>query len=189
MPAQKIRLLTLVFCVVFLLPIKGQKYSLSGIVEDVKTGEKAPAFDIKSGDGRELCLKDIHGKLALVFYETKDQVEINRPLKEALFDYYHAQAPAEKALLKRLPVIDCSSAVWPVTGIWENKLREHSRIEQITIYGDWDGKMAGQYHFSEKLPNTLILDKQGTVRYRQTGKIEKNEIKKILQLLDKLIQE
>lgn len=160
-----------------------------GIPTGGMPGDKAPAFEVISGDGQKTSLDKLHGKVALIFYETKDQVEINRPLKEALFDYYRAQAPGEKALLVRLPVIDCSSAVWPVTKIWESKLREHSQLEKITIYGDWDGHMAGQYHFSEKKPNTLILDKDGTIRYRRTGKIDKNEINRISQLLDKLVQE
>jgi predicted transcriptional regulator len=86
----------------------------------------------------------------------------------------------------KLPVINCSSAFWPFTGIWKSKLSENSKKEGTTIYGDWDGKMFSDYKMKDKESNVVIIDKIGIIRYIISGKVEDEEINKIKELLIKL---
>ena len=88
----------------------------------------------------------------------------------------------------RLVVIDCSSSIWATAPIWKSKLREHSRIEGFTIYGDWTGKMLRNYQMKPDKSNFLIIDKHGIVRYSATGAVNPGQFEKIKKLLLNLIQ-
>jgi predicted transcriptional regulator len=128
----------------------------------------------------------IKGKVIIIFYETKDVVGENRKLKDELNKFYDEQSDAIKELIVKLPIINCSSAFWPFTGIWKSKLRENSKKEGIMIYGDWDGKMKSDYKTKDKESN---VDKKGIIKYFASGKVEDKEIDKIKELLKKLVNE
>lgn len=76
----------------------------------------------------------IEGKVAAIFYKNKDVVENNKRLKDELNKLYYEQTGIVKDVLVRLPVIDCSNAVWPFMGIRKRRLREHSKKEGVVIY-------------------------------------------------------
>lgn len=154
---------------------------------DVKT--PAPFFRVKTGDDQELNRDMLKGKVLSVLYETKEVVEKNRPLKNALKNYYQTMPEDMKTRYARVPVIKCFPAQWPIIKIWKYKLSENSKKEGITLYGDWDGKMFADYEMKDNESNFLIIDKKGFIRYRATGKIENEEIKKIIELLNKFLDE
>lgn len=151
--------------------------------EGLKIGTKAPSFEVKSGDNKILTLDMIKGKIIVIFYETKDVVEKNRQLKDELNKFYNEQPDTVKELIVRLAVIDCSSAFWPFTEIWKSKLKENSKKEGITIYGDWDGKMKSSYKMKGEESNIVIIDRSGIIRYFASGKVNVDEIDKIKELL------
>lgn len=152
-------------------------------------GIAAPSFNIRSGDDEQLTLDIVKGKIVVIFYETKDVSEKNRKLKSELNKSYHELTDTQKTSIVRLPVINCSSAFWPISEIWKSKLRENTRKEGLTIFGDWDGKMLSAYRMKEKESNFVIVDKKGIIRYFSFGNIEDNEIVKIKELLKELIYE
>ena len=154
--------------------------------EGLEVGADAPFFKIKSGDGKELTLDMIKGKVTVIFYENKDIVEENRKLKNELKDFHDQQPDNVKELSVELPVIDCSGAFWPFAGIWKGRLRENSEKEGIIIYGDWDGKMKSVYRIKDKESNVIIIDKKGAVRHFSSGEVEDKEIDKIKELLEEL---
>lgn len=152
-------------------------------------GKKAPSFKIVSGDGKELTLDKVKGKIAVIFYETREVVEKNRELKRSLGTFFRQQAAETPDLLIPVSVIDCSSAFWPLTGIWKSKLVENSKRERVTIYGDWDGSMRSDYKMQENESNIVVLDTTGTVRYFKSGKVDTAGIDAIKELLKGLIPE
>lgn len=154
--------------------------------ESLKIGTDAPAFKVKSGDDGILTLDTMKGKAIVIFYETKGVVEKNRKLKDELNKFYDGQPDTIKELIVKLPIINCSSAFWPFTGIWKSKLRENSKKEGMTIYGDWDGKMFSDYKMEDKESNAVIIDKKGIIRYIASGKVEDMEINKIKELLKRI---
>lgn len=162
--------------------------SLSTIsfAEGLKVETKAPIFKVKSGEGKILTLDMVRKKVIVIFYEAKNVVGKNRKLKDELNKFYSDQPDDVKESIVRLPVINCSSAFWPFTIIWKSKLRENSKKEGITIYGDWSGKMFSDYKMKDKESNVLIIDKKGIIRYFAFGKIEDKEINKIKELLREL---
>ncbi|MBP1709545.1 MAG: hypothetical protein H6Q47_78 [Deltaproteobacteria bacterium] len=154
---------------------------------DVNT--PAPFFRLKTADDQEITRDILKGKVLSVLYETKEVVEKNRPLKNALKNYYQIMPEDMKTRYARLPVVKCFPVSWPIIKIWKYKLNENSKKEGITLYGDWDGKMFADYEMKDNESNFVIIDSKGFIRYRAAGKIEDEEIKKISELLTNLLKE
>jgi len=146
-----------------------------------EAGSPAPYFKVISGGNEELELKDIKGKVAVIFYETKDTVEQNRRLKDELDGFYDMQPGRIKRLILRVPVINCKGVIF--SDAWKNNLRESSRKEGITIYGDWDGKMFFSYGIKDKESNLIIIGTDGIVKYCSAGIVEEKDFDKIKDLL------
>jgi predicted transcriptional regulator len=152
-------------------------------------GSAAPYFRVQSGDDQELTLDMIKGKVIAIFYETKDIVEKNKRIKDELNKLYYEQTGIVKDVLVRLPIIDCSDAVWPFLGIWKRRLREHSKKEGIAIYCDWKGKMSSDYKMKADVSNIVIIDKGGRIRFFTSGEVKAEEIDGVKELLKMLAAE
>jgi predicted transcriptional regulator len=153
--------------------------------EKIKVDAPAPFFRAVSGDDAVLTLDDIKGKVAVIFYETKEAKEVNRLLKNELNIFYEKLTKAEKKNVIRIAVIDCRGVIF--LGAWKLEFRENSRKEGIVVYGDWDGNMYSSYCIEENLNNFLIIDREGIVRYFRAGKVPASEIARIKDLLKKLM--
>lgn len=141
-----------------------------------QTGKPAPAFSIASGDDKVVNRDTFKNRLLIIIYETKDNVEDNRKFKTELGALL-ASSDTLKNSSTVLPVINCSSAFWPVSAIWKGNLMRNSEKEKITIYGDWDGKMFSSYKFKDKASNVVIVDKDGIIRYFHTGVMDDDDIR------------
>lgn len=150
-------------------------------------GSIAPPFKIISGSKEVLALDDIKGKVAILFYEAKSAIEQNRKLKASLNVFYDGQPDFVKKDIVRIGVIDCQGVFF--RGAWDEGLRNNSKQEGITIYGDWDGKMSSDYRTAEGVSNIIIIDKKGIIRYYASGQIEDKNISIIEELLESLIKE
>lgn len=147
----------------------------------LKAGIPAPAFKVVSGNNEELSLDDIKGKVAVIFYETKDTKEKNRRLKDELNKFYDMQQDNVKKLILRIPVINCRGVFF--TGAWKNNLKENSKKEGIAIYGDWDGKMFFSYAIDGKESNLIIIGRDGIVKYSFAGSLGEKDFGRIKDLL------
>lgn len=152
-------------------------------------GSAAPDFRVESGDGKELTLDMIKGKVTAIFYENRKIVDANKRLKDELNKLYFEQTDALKDVLVRLPIIDCSEAFWPFLGIWKRRLREYSKKEGVTIYCDWEGKMASDYKMKADVSNVIIIDKGGIIRFFTSGQVKSKDINGVKELLTALARE
>ena len=143
----------------------------------LEAGNLAPAFKVSSGDNKELSLDDLKGKVAVIFYETKDTKEKNRQLKDELNKFYDAQPDSLKGSILRIPVINCKGVIF--TGAWKDSLKQNSQKEGLTIYGDWDGKMFLAYDIADKESNLFIIGKDGIIKYSFAGKVEEKDFSRI----------
>jgi len=164
--------------------VQSSSLAASGII-----GSAAPYFRVQSGDDEELTLDMIKGKVIAVFYESEDVVENNKRLKDELNKLYYSQTGIVKDVLVRLPVIDCSDAVWLFRGLWKRKIREYSKKEGVVIYCDWTGKMSSDYKMKSDVSNIVIIDKTGKIRFFTSGEIKAEEINDVKQLLIALAKE
>jgi len=147
----------------------------------IKAGDMAPEFKVVSGDNEILGLEDIKGKLAVIFYETKDTTEKNRQLKDELNRFYDKQPDRAKKLILRISVINCEGVIFKAA--WRNSLKQSSIKEGITIYGDWDGKMFDAYGIKDRESNLIIIGRDGKVKYSFAGRAQEKDFGNIRELL------
>jgi hypothetical protein len=164
-------------------------FASSALTANGLIGSPAPYFSVRSGEDRVLTLNMIKGKVTAIFYENKDIVDANKPLKDELNKLYHEQPDALKKVLLRLPVIDCSDPMWPLLGLWKKRLREHSRKHGMTIYCDWNGGMSANYKMKADVSNIVIIDKIGRIRFFAAGEVTAEQIKDVKELLKALAVE
>ena len=157
--------------------------SIATTASAISSGEEAPHFKVTSGDGKVLTSDMLKGRIAVVFYETKDTKEKNRALKDILNAFYAGKSSMEQNEIARLAVIRCSN-FFP--NIWRRQLRENSKKEGIVIYGDWDGSMEKDYGMVSDDSNFLIIDKKGIVRYVRAGAIPEKDFGSIKKIIDEL---
>jgi len=146
-------------------------------------GRKAPDFQVVSGDDQQLSADNLKGKIVFLFYEGKDAIEKNRALKNGLNAFFREQTPSVQQGIRRIAVINCTSAAWPFTVIWKKNLREKSQQEKITIYGDWDGEMLAAYGMKGNDSNLVIIDKKGIIHFFRSGAIPPESLREIKALL------
>jgi len=149
-------------------------------------GSKAPSFSLKSADDKTLTSDFIHGKVTVLFYESKDALEKNRTAKATLNRYYVEQNEATKKRIARIAVLDCSVVPGPPPALWKRKLQENSLRDGLTSFCDWDGKMKAAYQMKEADSNVVVIDRKGVVRYLFRGRLENSDIEKLRALLLKL---
>ena len=151
----------------------------------VAVGQAAPDFKVSSGDEQALALDGLEGKVVVVFYEGKDQVEYSRTLKQDLNRFFDEQPPEIQKLVKRVPVVDCSPANWFTKGFWADGITEAGKKEGLTVYGDWDGDMRRAYGLPEEASSFLVVGPGGKIRYlaldtRELGPAQYSKIREVI---------
>jgi predicted transcriptional regulator len=149
------------------------------------TGEPAPSFSLVSGDNKKVTLDMLRGKVVVLFYATRDTVEVNDALSRYLDTLYAAQPQNIQNQIYRLLVVNAMEATAVTT--WKEKLNETSVKLKVTIYGDWTGGMFAAYRMRDNDSNFVIIDKKGVVRFAASGKIGNNRFEAIKKLLLELV--
>ena len=145
------------------------------------TGEPAPSFSLVSGDNKKLTLDMLRGKVVVLFYATRDTIEVNDELQRYLDTLYAAQPQNIQNQIYRLLVLNAMEATAVTT--WKEKLNETSAKLKVTIYGDWTGGMFSAYRMRDNDSNFVIIDKKGVVRFAASGKIANSRFEAIKKLL------
>ncbi len=145
------------------------------------TGEPAPSFSLESGNNKKLSLDMLRGKVVVLFYATRDTVEVNDELQRYLDTLYAAQPQNIQNQIYRLLVVNAMEATAITT--WKDKLNETSAKLKVTIYGDWTGGMFAAYRMRDNDSNFIIIDKKGIVRFAASGKIANSRFEAIRKLL------
>ena len=143
--------------------------------------EPAPSFSLVSGDNKKVTLDMLKGKVVVLFYATRDTVEVNDALSRYLDTLYAAQPQNIQNQIYRLLVVNAMEATAVTT--WKEKLNETSAKLKVTIYGDWTGGMFAAYRMRDNDSNFVIIDKKGVVRFAASGKIANSRFEAIKKLL------
>jgi len=169
---------------ILMICLLGLTLAVFSFADNTMVEEPAPFFHVKSGDDQELSLKDLNGKMIVLFYETKETKDKNRGLKDALNKFYDDQPSDIKARIVRLAVINCEGVIF--AGAWKSALVENSKKEGMVVYGDWTGEMARAYQMKAHDSNVVIIDDKRIIRYHASGHIDDDKIFAIKDLLKSL---
>jgi predicted transcriptional regulator len=147
--------------------------------------EPAPSFSVVSGDNKKVTLDMLRGKVVVLFYATRDTVEVNDELQRYLDALYSAQPQNIQNQIYRLLVLNAMEATAVTT--WKEKLNETSAKLKVTIYGDWTGGMFTAYRMRDNDSNFIIIDKKGIVRFAASGRIPASRFEAIKKLFLELV--
>ena len=123
----------------------------------------------------------------MIFYETKEASRRNSDAKDRVNDLYDRQDEETRQSIVRVPVFNYSRVFWPISLVWKEGLRKHSKRVGMTLYGDWDGRMGRDYQMKDNESNVLLIDRRGTIRYASYGRIMDRQFAEIEELLGNLV--
>ncbi|MBU0513487.1 MAG: YtfJ family protein [Proteobacteria bacterium] len=148
-----------------------------------EVGHRAPAFTVKNPDGKVLTDKALQGRIALIYYESRDSHQWNQKLKDRVGSWWRGLPLADRSKVKIVSVIDASSANFLTRGVWRRKLRAAEKKNKWTIYGDWSGRMRTAYGLKKDASNIIIIDRRGVIRFKYAGKLDATGIARVKQWL------
>jgi len=123
----------------------------------LKTGAPAPGFELKSNSGKHVSLADLKGQIVLVNFWASwcGPCRQEMPILEQLNHQYHNKGVALIGVNVE-PDTDAATAWLKATPV------------TFPILYDVDSKVSKLYEV-QGMPNTVILDRKGIVRYIHRG--------------------
>ncbi|HEX2967018.1 MAG TPA: hypothetical protein VHO84_14620 [Syntrophorhabdaceae bacterium] len=151
---------------------------MAGDTWSATTGPYAPVFSIETGEGKTINNDNIRGKIAVIFYETKDATRQNAETKGKLDEMVGRQSDSIKRMIVRhATIMDFSHVLWPITELWKNGLRDNSKRVGMMVFCDWTGNVSRNFQMAYGQSNLVIIDQQAVIRYRFFGKIDSTGLK------------
>jgi len=143
----------------------------------LEPGDSIPGFSVVSGAGQMLIRNDFRDKMVLLFYEDRNQLDSNQPLKK-----YLDSLNLDRNGIMTVVVVDCTDVGF-LKKLWDGKLEDYSRKNNQSVYGDWNGNMKEKFKFQDKTSTFMIIDPKGSVVYTGTGEIGPGEFPAISGIL------
>ena len=127
-------------------------------------------------DGTPWSSDELRGKVHVLFYADPDEKDLNNDASEAL---KAAEFPRDK--YQSLAVINMA-ATWLPNFAISSSLKEKQKQYPTTIYlRDYKKVLVKAWEIADHNNNVLVFDKKGRLIFRKDGKLEQEDIKKLLQ--------
>jgi len=173
---KKIFLVLLIMVLVFAFNYSCKKKSpeSSTVSHAGGAAEPAPAFEVTTLDGKTITLDSLKGKVILVnFWATWCP-----PCRAEIPDFIEAYSELKD---KGLEILGFSVDDLPEAEL--KKFVEQARMNYPVALVGRDIVMSfkpGQY-----IPTSIFIDKNGKIRMRHVGKLEKSDLRKVFEELNK----
>jgi len=161
----------------------------SGAFALVAAGSRSPGFNVTDGNDNALDSNSLRGKVIVGFYEDRDRIEKNTPLKNMLKDYYNDNLAVSAKNVFMLSVIDATPANFITRPIWKRTFIKNTELNKVSVYGDWDGSMKTAFGIPDDESTFMIIDKKGVIRYICSGKVPEKYFAGIKELIGRLCLE
>lgn len=152
----------------------GALFILPAVVAAVEVGRPAPAFDLPNIDGGgNVSLQSLKGKVVVIdFWASWCGPCIKAmPELDALQQHYGSKGV-------QVVAISIDEELASARG----KLKQGSH--RFLPLHDADSAVAGRYGVGEALPSTIVIDRQGTVRFAKIGgAVPAAELRRIVESL------
>lgn len=142
---------------------------------------------LRTSSGEEVRLSRWRGKPVILFYEDRDSTKLNAGLKEELF-----ARGKERNLLGAATVVAVANLMkfdfFPARQIALSYVRDEEKKVGVPILVDLKGAMGeAPWTLPLKTSNVLLLDAQGVLIYRHSGKMKPEEQTAFFESLSKLV--
>ena len=146
-----------------------------------------PALDAKlsTSSSSPIQLSNFRGGPLVIFYEDQKSVQLNRPLKDELWNRRPALASTQAHVvgIAYLKPYD----FFPARPIALGKIRAMEKRTGIPILVDLKGQMSSApWSLPTNSSTVLLMDKDGQILFRKTGALSTEEVKQVLEDFEKL---
>jgi len=156
--------------------------ALPGQAVAIEAGQPAPAFEVSYDDSKVLRSADLAGSIIIITCESRDTVDINKLFKDALLQTFTADERLRRNIAL-VPVVDCFAYPWPIKGFCVRGVQKNARSLNLQLYVDMSGKMFTDYGAESDTSTVVIIDRNATVRYAQSGRIPDGDIAGLMELI------
>ena len=145
-------------------------------------------FDIEETSGVVRNLRDLRGRIVVVYHEDREHTDTNRPLKMELFQFIRDNALSTE--ITTYGIANLHGVEGIIRDLARTAIRAMAAQYGIQILLDWEGTLlAAPFSCADHEANFLLFDRQGRIRYRHTGVIEGAERTAMYRVLRQLIHE
>jgi len=145
----------------------------------------------------------LRGAVVVLIYGDRRSADANKQLGEALHVHFHPSArghpleQARQAPVRPLPELSAGqpspdvltipvAAIGPVPGLVRTMIRRQFKFAspQMAVWLDFEDQMRRQFGLKAGVPNLVILDTQGRLRYSGSGPFSREQIEKLVEAID-----
>lgn len=142
---------------------------------------------LRGSNGKEVALSRWRGKPVILFYEDRHSTTLNSPLKEALFSRGQELGLLDAAFVVAVANLQ-SFDFFPARGIALSHVRTEEKKWGIPILVDLEGTLgAAPWNLPTKTSSVLLLDGDGALVYRYSGRMKEEDQKLFFQTLGTLL--
>jgi hypothetical protein len=142
---------------------------------------------LRGANGKEVAISRWRGKPVILFYEDRHSTTLNSPLKEALFSKGQELGLLEAAFVVAVANLE-SFDFFPARGIALSYVRDEEKKWGIPILVDLKGTLgAAPWNLPTKTSSVLLLDGNGTLVYRYSGRMKDEDQRAFFQTLGVLL--
>ncbi|MBC8178735.1 MAG: transcriptional regulator [Deltaproteobacteria bacterium] len=129
-------------------------------------------------DGSPWSSKELKGKINVIFYVDPDERDLNNEASDAL---KKENFPREKFQSYGLINMD---ATWLPNFIISSSLEEKQKLYPTTIYvRDYDKVLVKEWGISDDNSDVLAFDKEGRLIFKKYGKLNAEDIQKLIKVI------
>ena len=149
----------------------------------LEMGQVPPKVELKGDlggrlDGSPWSSEEFRGKVHVLFYVDPDEKDLNNDASEAL---RKENFPRDK--FQSYAIINMA-ATWLPNFAISSSLKDKQKLYPNTIYvRDYKKVVVKDWQISDDNSDVLAFDKQGKLIFRKDGKLDSEDIKKLLQVV------
>jgi cytochrome oxidase Cu insertion factor (SCO1/SenC/PrrC family) len=156
---------------------------------DVIAAPGAPVdFDIEETSGTVRNLRDLRGRVVMLWYEDRDHTETNYALKLELHQFVvdnHLESDTTTYGVANVAGVD-----GVIRDLARTAIRAMADRYGIQILLDWDGALQNApFDCADEEANFLLLDREGRIRYRHVGELMGSHRAEMYRVLRRLLHE
>lgn len=147
----------------------------------IKIGDKVPMWVLEDADKNPYSIDFWAGKVLQIAYVDPDNSDLNDELNDFISDAFIA-GKLDTATYMGFGIVDCKSTIIPnglIRKIAGNKAKKYHTVALF----DYDAKLQNIWGLPKDSYSTIIIDKDKICRGIYTGKVDKGEYERILQIL------
>jgi len=158
-------------------------FLINQVAQALEIGEVPPKVELKEKtggrlDGKPWSSEEFQGKVFVLFYVSPDEKDTNNPASEALDK---EKFPTDK--FQSYAIINMA-ATWLPNFAINSALKEKQERYPKTIYvRDMKKGLVGAWKIADHSSNVLAFDKKGKLIFRKDGKLNAEEIQKLIKAI------